>query len=131
MLPPRELQGAALGHGFELRNPLEHLSQTRRQVGGVAGPAGEADVLLDREPGDQATIFRHVANSQPDPLVGRHRIEALTIHADVASAAWQQPCDRLHERGLARTVATDQSNEFAASQFEARISDDFNATSAN
>jgi len=118
LLPARKLRALARSELADFGNVVEDLAQPRAGVRHAGRPSRQQDVLLHGQVGDQASVFRHVADAQARACVRRHREQVLALEAHTPAAGLEQPHHRLDERGLAGAVAADEAGHRACGQLE-------------
>ena len=77
-----------------------------------------AQVLLDRQAGEDAAAFGNQRNTLSEPLVGRHRGDRLAFIDEVATGERERARQCVESGGLARAVGTDQAHQFALVELE-------------
>jgi hypothetical protein len=78
----------------------------------------DLEILHHRQLGEDAAVFRHVAQAKARDLVRRQMVDARTFEGDLALARWHQPHDRLERRRLAGAVAAEQRHDLAGAGFQ-------------
>src|SRR6185503_5113417 len=85
----------------------------------VAAPdRAEPEVLLDGEPQERAAALRHVADAEPDDVLGGAAVDALAAEPDLAARADAHVADRAQRRGLAGAVGAEQRDHAALVDLE-------------
>ena len=80
-------------------------------------------VLLHGQAAEHAAALRHLRQAQADDLVRLHLADGLAAVVDLAALQLQQTGDRVHRRGLARAVRTDQGDDLALIDMERNVLD--------
>ena len=80
-------------------------------------------VLLHGQAAEHAAALRHLRQAQADDLVRLHLADGLAAVVDLAALQLQQTGDRVHRRGLARAVGTDEGDDLALIDMERNVLD--------
>ena len=112
LLAAGERSGALLPALLELREEL-----VDEVVARLCVALGEAEVLCDREAGEDVAVLRHVADAAADDPMRRHAGELLVAEADGAAPV-DEAEDRAQRRRLADAVASEQSRDAALRHVE-------------
>jgi hypothetical protein len=113
-------QGAPLLHLDQLGQDAVDQRQTLLGAQRLAHPHRQQDVLLDRELGHQAAVFRHVSDAERGAAVRRQRGEVVAVEHDPPRLRRQVAHHASHQRRLARAVAADQADHGAVGHREAQ-----------
>jgi hypothetical protein len=87
---------------------------------------GEADVVEDREVGEEGMALRNVAEhgvAETGLLGFRKRMEVASIEEDGAGVGSEETGEEVDEGGLARTGAAHEGDEFAGREGETGVFD--------
>ena len=90
-------------HGVDIFDAHAAAAHNRRQQ----------QVFLGRQAGEDAALFRAVANAQPGNALGGHGDGLARVDPDRAGAPANQAQDRLERGAAARAVASEQAHHFA------------------
>ena len=84
------------------------------------GDLGEAQVLLDGEPGDDAPVLGHQRHPVPRRLEGAHAVKRLVVEPDLAvlELGRVDAGDGAQRRGLAGAVAAEEREDLALVHLE-------------
>ena len=66
---------------------------------------GEADVLLDRQPGEEGVLLEH------DAAVGAGTLDELSVAVDLAAGGLEQSGDNIQQGALAAAGGSDDADE--------------------
>jgi hypothetical protein len=110
--------GQGAGHLLQaLLDPRQHAEDALHVGldGFVVAPAvgAHAQVLLDRQAGEDAAPFRHQGQALAQALVGRQLVDALAVVEQLAAGRAQGAGDGVEGGGLAGAVGPDQRHQLA------------------
>ena len=120
---PAHRQHLLLATGERARNLAVTLRQSREQIEhsvavvthtapvATAHERAQLQVLHDAHAREDAAGLRHHGDAALDDLTGVQPVDALTREDHLTSGRLDQSQDRLHRRGLARRVATEQTHD--------------------
>ena len=100
-------------------DPDEH----REHVGRQHPFVGEGHGLEHGEVAEETGVLERAAEPVPGPVGGGHRADVPAEQFDGAPGG-HEPADRVHDRGLARTVGPDETDDFVALHPEVDVVDD-------
>ena len=87
-------------------------------------PGRDLDVLRDGEIREDPRVLRRPAESEPGDLVGAAAVNWLSPELDAAGGRTKGAHDRPEGRGLARSVAAHQADDFAGADLERHSTED-------
>ncbi len=96
----------------------KHLVELVQAHAAAAHRGRQQQVLLDAQAGEDAPLFRAIADAQPWNLVGRHADGLVAVDHDGAGAAPDHVHDRPQRGGAPGAVAPEQRHQLAAANHQ-------------
>ena len=126
-------RAALLGPPFrETRKQRKHPVEVRGHGAAVfAAEGSHVEILHHGHAGEDPATFRRLRNTASHPDVRLHLRDVVALEGDRSAVRIEQPGNRLHRGGLARTVGTDERNDLALLHGEGHIVDRFDASIAD
>ncbi len=111
----------ATGHGaaallvafLQAWEEFEHMVELLLEVRLAGEETAHGEVFLHRQPGEDPTAFRYHGNRLAHDVAGLLAHQLLALEANAAAARLWRTAERHQQGGFARTVGTDQSDDFA------------------
>ena len=119
MRPPGRLRISA-----RFGNSVNSFSRVQCGAFGLHRLAADFEIFVDREIGEDAPLFRHIAEAAADDRMGRLIRDVLALEHDAAAALRDQPDDGAKGGGLAGAVAPEQCDHLALADLERDVEQD-------
>ena len=129
LLAARQRAAGAVEQRLEARKLLQH----RRDgilLGAALLGAAHAQIVVNREAGENLAPLRHITEPQPRATIGLGRGHVVTVKAHKPAGRRQEAHQRLEQRRLAHAVVAENSDELALVDGEADPVEDRNAAVA-
>ena len=116
------LLGQAFLHPREKVVDLLHVLDDAVLV--VAKICAKLEVLLDRQPLEEATVLRDHGDAIDDPVAGRLVVDNLAVQDHLTRGRRDHAQQGLQRRGLARSVAAQQTDQFSRVDGQVHVLED-------
>jgi hypothetical protein len=124
LLAARHLARPPAAHLGEIREDREQALR-RPRLGAVGRyAAADLEVLEHREVGEDAPVFRHVAEAGARDTIARKPVDRAAGEDEAVGAGVDEAHDRLQGRGLAGAVAAHQRGDLAGFERERDVEQD-------